>query len=151
MNQQLSPAFLFWWRWLVVATLGVVGAGAFFVVAPGVTREVFGLLFYGSSEALDDLPARAVAYIAFAHGVLGAAMIGWGVALAAIVLGPLRQAGVQAWRTFAGSLSIWFVVDSGFSLWSGFWQNAILNAVVFALFVPALVGIRRHCSERSDR
>jgi hypothetical protein len=34
------------------------------------------------------------------------------------------------------------VPDTAFSLWSGYWQNAALNAAFVALFVPPLVALR---------
>lgn len=145
MNRRSSPAFRFWWFWLLVVTSGVVVAGAFLVFSPALGRSLFGLLFYGSGTALDEFSTEAVRYISFAHGVVGAVMIGWGTALALVLLGPFRQAHAHAWRTFVVSLAIWFVVDSGFSLWSGFWQNAVLNTVIALLFLPGLAGTRRFC------
>lgn len=146
MSRQSSPAFRFWWRWLLVVTSGVIVIGAFLILAPGLARNLFGLLFYGSGSALDEFSADAVRYIAFAHGVLGAVMIGWGAALALVLLGPFRQARAHAWRTLVTSLAIWFVVDSSFSLWSGFWQNAVLNTVIALFFLPGLAGTRRFCT-----
>lgn len=142
MNRQSMPAFRFWWWWLLVVTCGVIAVGAFFILSPEMARHVFSLLYYRSSIALDDFQGEAVRYITFAHGILGAVMIGWGVALLLVLLGPLRQAHAHAWRTFVVSLAIWFVVDSGFSLWSGYWQNAILNSGIALLFLPGLVGTR---------
>lgn len=142
-----SARFLFWWRWLLAATLIVIVVGFCFVLLPAFTRHAFGLLFFGSGSALDEWPAAAVGYVNFAHGLLGALMIGWGVSLAFVALGPLRAGHAQAWRTFAVSLSIWFVVDSGLSLWTGFWQNVVLNTVFVLLFLPALAGLRRFCTD----
>ena len=38
----------------------------------------------------------------------------------------------------AVSLVAWFVPDTTFSLWSGFWQNAVLNLVLGVIFVIPL-------------
>jgi hypothetical protein len=142
----IGSSFVFWWRWLLTATCAVIIAGACLVFLPGFARNLFGVLYYGSATALDDFPDEAVRYITLAHGVLGAVMISWGVAFAFVLLGPFRQAQPNAWWTFSVSLATWFVVDSGFSLWTGFWQNAVLNAVIALFFLPALAGMRRSCT-----
>jgi len=146
MDRRSSHVFLFWWRWLVTVTSAVIIFGAFLVVSPRLARGLFGLLCYGSGDALSGFSVEAVRYIALAHGVLGAVMMGWGVAFLLVLLGPFRQRQAHAWRTLAVSLSIWFIVDSGVSLWTGFWQNALLNTVLALLFLPALLGIRRYCT-----
>lgn len=47
-------------------------------------------------------------------------MVGWMVGLLALVLGPVRRGRRWGWNALAGSLGTWFVVDSTFSLVSGF-------------------------------
>ena len=119
--------FLFWWRWLVVVTLGVLLFGIPLIVAPGFTRRFFGLLLFSSPESLATFGAPAVAYITLVHGVLGAVMVGWGVALLFVLLGPFRHRSKQGWLALVVSLLAWFVLDTALSLWSGFWQNAALS------------------------
>jgi hypothetical protein len=34
----------------------------------------------------------------------------------------------------AGSIAVWFLLDSGFSILAGYWQNAVFNVVFFVLF-----------------
>ena len=136
--------FLFWWRWLVVVTLGVLLFGITLIVAPEFTRRFFGLLLFSSPESLAGFGAPAVAYITLVHGVLGAVMVGWGVALLFVLLGPFRQRSKQGWRALVVSLLAWFVPDTALSLWSGFWQNAALNlvfAVLFAIPLAATAGV----------
>ncbi len=61
----------------------------------------------------------------------------WGVALLFVVLGPLRRGSREAWLTYTVSVAAWFVADTAFSLWTGFWQNALLNSVfALALAIP---------------
>lgn len=38
----------------------------------------------------------------------------------------------------AASLLAWFLPDTGFSLWSGFWQNALFNLGFAVLFLVPL-------------
>jgi len=134
---------LFWWRWLVVVTIGIVGFGLSLVVAPDLARRGFGLLVYSSSDGIDKLGARAVEYIDLAHGVLGAVMVGWGVVLLFALFGPFRHGSRDGWRALVASLAIWFVVDTTISLWTGFWQNAVLNAVIAVLYAVPLAATYR--------
>lgn len=134
-----SPSrFLFWWRWLIVVTLGVLLFGLSLIVAPEFTRRFFGLLLYSSSESLATFGVPAVAYLTLLHGVLGAVMVGWAVALLFVLLGPFRHFSKRGWLAMVVSLLAWFVPDTALSLWSGFWQNAALNLVFAVLFAIPL-------------
>lgn len=136
------PPARFWVRWLVVASAIVIGFGASMVLAPGPTRQLFGLLLFASPDGVNDLAGPAVAYVSLVHAILGATMVGWGVLLLLVVLGPFRRGSAEAWRMLATSLAAWFVPDTAFSLASGFWPNAVLNAGFVALFAVPLLATR---------
>jgi len=126
--------FVFYWRWLTSVTVGVLLFGVTMVLAPGAMSRGLGLLMFASPDAISAFEGHAVAYITLAHGVLGAAIIGWSVALLFVLLGPFRRGSREAWLTYAVSMAAWFVPDTALSLWIGLWQNAVLNSV-FALAV----------------
>lgn len=44
----------------------------------------------------------------------------------------------------AAPLILWFVADSAFSLYTGFWQNVLLNAVLLLLFFIPLGATRKY-------
>lgn len=131
-----------WWRWLVAADLGVLLFGLGMVVAPGFTRRFFGLLLLARPDAIDAFGPAAVAYITLLHAVLGAVMIGWSVALLLVLFGPFRDGARAGWLAIAISVTAWFVPDTLFSLWSGFWQNAAFNLLFAALFALPLAATR---------
>lgn len=134
---------VFWWRWLWVATAGTLLFGAAMVLAPGPTRQFFGLLLYARPDAIGDFGPDAVAYITLLHAVLGAVMVGWSVALLFVLHGPFRRGERAGWTTLAVSLVAWFVPDTLFSLASGFWPNAAFNLVFAALFAVPLAATWR--------
>jgi len=109
----------------------VVILGAAFV---GLPREIVDAL--AAVGLLDPLPAMsedARRYVDFVYGVLGAVMIGWGLAL----LLALRGVG-RVW-VFSVSLGAWFVVDTALSVATGHPRNVVLNVVTFlALMLPHL-------------
>ncbi len=138
----------FWLRWLLAVTLGVIIFGLFLVLAPSLTRQIFSLLVYGDTERITTFGVDAVAYISLVHAVLGSVMFGWGIALLFIVRGLFARGAIEGWQIVAVSVAAWFVPDTAFSLWSGFWQNALLNATFIILFAVPLAATYRIFHER---
>lgn len=112
---------------------GVIVFAACFVVLRDLTQDFFDWMIFGGSSTPDAFGAGARDYIRFIYVVLGAVMIGWMVALLAIVRGPLAAGEPWGWYAVAGSLGTWFVIDTTFSLALGYPENAVLNAVVAGL------------------
>ena len=139
----LLMTYLGWWRWLVGACIGLMAFGLVLVLAPGLTRQGFSLLIDASPAVIDAFGPQPAAYITLLHAVLGAVMFGWGVLLLWVVLGPFKRGVAESWNMLAASLSAWFVPDTAFSLWSGFWQNALLNLGFAALFAIPLAATYR--------
>lgn len=138
----------FWRYWLIVAALGVAAFGAVLVVAPALGRRIFGLLLFSSPSGIEALGASATPYITLVHGVLGAVMVGWAVTLLFIAIGPFGRGAWDGWLAIAVSLSTWFVADTAFSLWTGFWPNAVLNRVFATLFAIPLAATYRSFRKR---
>ena len=128
-----------WVAWLLAASVGVVLFGVILVVAPDLVRRGFSLLLLGDSQRLGAFSEDAVSYISLAHAVLGGVMVGWGCALVLVVRGPFAAGAAIGWRIIALSVAAWFVPDTAYSLWSGFWQNAVLNLVFLIVFAVPLV------------
>ena len=141
---------LFCWRLLIAATAGLMVFGLILVVMPGFTLQGFSLLVYASTAHLNTFGPEAVAYISLVHAVLGSVMFGWGAVLMFLALGPVRRGSKDAWWMFVVSLVAWFIPDTAYSLLSGFWQNAVLNAGFVLLFAIPLTGLRSYVThERS--
>ncbi|MEW6497226.1 MAG: hypothetical protein AB1589_32695, partial [Cyanobacteriota bacterium] len=119
------------------------------VVFPGLTQQFFNLLFFSSTQDNLAFGEAAVAYITFVCAVLGAGMVGWAVALLYALFGPFRRGLREGWSMVVVSLAAWFVPDTAFSLWSGFWQNAVFNLVFAVLFaVPLAATYKAFHAER---
>ena len=126
-----------WHRMLSISLMATLALGAAQVVLFGPMQGMWNLLFFGRATAPDGFSTEAMAYIVFLYGVLGAVLAGFAVALLAIARGPLRRGERWAWWSMVGALATWFVLDVGFSFWTGFWANALLNmAFGAALFLP---------------
>lgn len=130
--------------WLRLASLAVAVFGGVVVLAPELARQGFSLLVYADRQRIGLFGAQAGAYIALVHAVLGSVMVGWGLALWLVVRGPFAHGARHAWTTVALSVGAWFVPDTAFSLWSGFWQNALLNLGFATAFVFPLAATWRN-------
>jgi len=128
----------FWKRWLIVASSLVAGFGLVLVVSPRLASWLFGWVAFGSASGIEDLGVAARPYLALVHGVLGAVMVGWGVGLLLIVLGPFSRGEWEGWRMVAFSMGAWFVADTALSAVSGFWGNVALNLGFAFLFAVPL-------------
>ncbi len=138
----MPAAAVFWWRWLVAASVGVLLFGATMVVLPEPTALFFNLLLFATPGG-DPALIVAAPYLRFVYAVLGAVMVGWAVALLCLLYGPFRRGAREGWVAVAISLTAWFVPDTALSLWTGFWPNAVLNAVFAVAFAIPLAATRR--------
>ncbi|MDO8578124.1 MAG: hypothetical protein Q7R50_02970 [Dehalococcoidales bacterium] len=139
----MDSKFIFWWRWLVVAAIAELLFGLSLVTLPHSTQQFFNFLFFSSDQGAPIFEVAAVNYITFVCAVLGAVMCGWAVLLLYVLIGPFRRGLSEGWNMIAVSLGAWFVPDTVISLWSGFWQNAVLNLVFGILFAIPLVATYR--------
>ncbi len=133
MSNQVS---LFWWRWLMLVTVGVLLFSLGFILLPDVMQSLFNWMFFAAPQARFD--AEATHYLKFTYGVLGAVMAGWMVTLLSILLRSFRRGEREAWDTITLSMLVWFVIDTLFSLSMGFPQNAVFNGLFFVLFAIPL-------------
>ena len=133
----MDKAMTFWWRWLMVAAIIVLGFGLALVLLAGPMQRAFEMLYF-MPQTGSTLDPAAAAYTTFLQAILGSVMIGWAVVLLYVISGPFRRLETWAWNVIAVSLAVWFVPDTAFSLLSGFWRNAILNAVLLLVFAIPL-------------
>jgi hypothetical protein len=132
----------FWIHWLLAVEGGIVAFGMALVLAPGATRQAFSLLVYSAPEHIDSFGTEQVRYISLAHAVIGGVMVGWGAALYGITRALLARGDRTGWNLVALSVAAWFVPDTAYSLLSGYWQNALMNAVFLTLFAVPLLASR---------
>ena len=122
--------------WAVLVTLfGLVLAGGAFAATDGMTTALFSL--FGN-----PLPADIDHHHRFAIGLMGAVTMGWGLTYlcafkALFLLEPAQAAPI--WRWLLGASLVWYVIDSGISVATGFWLNAVSNTVLIILLLIPLV------------
>lgn len=132
----------FWILWLLATCALVVLFGLILVLAPAFTRQGFSLLLYASTDRLEQFGSESVRHVSLTHAVIGSVLVGWGTALFLVTKTLLAAGDRRGWTIVAGSVAAWFLPDTAYSLHSGFWQNARLNAVFLALFAVPLWATR---------
>lgn len=146
-------SFNFWQKWLV-------GLGIYLVI--------LGLImaFFGKSHFMDwlinqhfdpifwpdnEISHGAVHFKNWIYSVLGAVLAGWGIVLSFLAYYPFKLQEKWAWSAIAIAVTLWFVVDTSYSLYYGVTINAILNAVLFGLFAVPLFFTRKHFFDYGDK
>jgi hypothetical protein len=132
--------FRFWQTWLFILSIFLIGFGfamIFLGAAPSslISSQVT-TAFWG-----DRMPSvQASQFYAWAFGVWGSTLSGWGTTLAFLAHYPFRDQKPWAWTAVLVSLLVWYPVDTLLSWIYGVTFNVILNTVLFLLaLVPVLM------------
>lgn len=141
----------FWWFWLLSAVSWVILFGLALVFFPAQMERFFNWMLFASQTAVPIQEPPAVDYLRFVYGVLGAVMVGWGVSMVWVLIGPYGRGERAGWLALATPLAIWYVIDSSLSVTQGFWQNAVLNSLFAALFALPLAATFNTCMRRAHR
>jgi len=131
---------IFWRNWMYVwigsvALFGVILCGAASEATSGATRFAFEVL-------RRPLPADLGGAFRFTTALCGAVTLGWALTFLAIVQAAwdaTPAAAARIWRAVTVSVAVWFVIDSGVSVATGYTRNAISNSLlVIAYLIPVL-------------
>lgn len=134
-----------WINWLTYTAEFTVLFGLFMVLAPGLTQQAFGLLIFQDPAQFAAFNPQATAYIELAHAVMGSVMVGWGALMFMLVRKLSAKDAKETCSMIAISVLLWYMPDTAFSLYSGFWQNAVMNTGLAVLYAVPLVGLRKYC------
>jgi hypothetical protein len=134
-------SFIFWQRWLLVFAVLLIlfGVGMVFFN----TTSVFDAFFndninpaFWGSKGPDPIALRFQSWV---YGLLGATIAGWGVIIFFLVKIPFTQREKWAWNALFWGLLLWYVLDTGASIYYGVLFNVLFNTVIFLVaLVPLL-------------
>jgi hypothetical protein len=141
--------FDFWQKWL-------------FIVA--VVMAVFGLslAFFSQSAAFDllfnnqinpgfwgqgQVASQVATFQGWIYGILGATVAGWAICLGFIAWYPFRQRQLWAWHCVAWCLSVWYILDTGLSLYFGVYFNAVFNTILLVAGLLPVLFTRKEFQE----
>lgn len=103
--------------------------------------------------ARPELGADAAAVTAQWTAMLGGTIASWGIGMAGLCAGPLREGQRWAAWVIAASTATWFVIDTGLSLHHGVMVNVAFNVTAaLGIALPlALCWPRRPARKAADR
>ena len=138
-----------WTTWLLASSAGVGLFGVWLVLFTGSGIDIITPIFYdtmagdGAFRALGSIELR---FIKWTFALFGAVMAGWGLTLVLLIRTSYRRGEPWAWRAVAMPVGVWYLLDTGASVYHGMMINVALNTVVLvAMAVPlvATLGMRR--------
>jgi hypothetical protein len=140
-NKPLS----FWRNWLLVATAGFGVFGVDMMLFQNLLDSyLWNPLLFSKSHLHETFSPEIKNFVHFVFGVLGAVCAGWGAMMYYHVKNNFMTRDIRAWNALAVSLSLWFVLDSSFSISMGYWQNAALNADLALIFAIPMLASRKY-------
>ena len=141
----MKDRFSFWQRWLWIVSLTITGFGIFMALLNRTTVfEIFNAqidpIFWGEA----GIPEAARQFQGWVYGVWGATVAGWGLLVALIARYPFRERQTWAWKAIVYSLLLWYVFDTGISLYFGVTFNAIFNTLLLILIAPPMIATKKN-------
>ena len=134
-------SFLFWQRWLLILAIAFVVLGIVMTLPFGANLfdELIDPVFWKNGA----MPDNVNTFKKFIYGVLGAAMVGWGILFAFIVHYPFQQKQKWAWNGLATGFAIWFIFGQYVSIRAGVYANVVGDLVFFVLVIAPLFFTRK--------
>lgn len=129
----------FWKSWMIVWCWAALGFGVVLALAALPGPDIVAAHYYDVVEWPIDGPVAFEPRERFTAAVLGAVMIGWAITIFGMVKAA-ETGGAPVWRTLTTAIVVWYVVDSGLSIVSGYPVNAVANTVFLATYLCAVFG-----------
>ena len=133
--------FNFWQKWLWVMGILVVLMGLSFPFSSFLNIEVT----YINSVFWENgvVPAEAKAFQAWIYGVYGAMATAFGLFIYFIAGNAFKAREKWAWSCLAICISVWFVIDTFFSIYFRAYTNAFNNVILYVLLMLPLLFTRK--------
>lgn len=138
--------FNFWYRWIITASFFIFLCGLFIVITN--YTSLFDNAFNSQVNQIfwnvPSVPPETKAFQQFVYGLLGAAMIGWGIMMTYVASHPFRKQEQWAWHCFTWSVIFWFITDVTISIYHQVYINAYLDIFFLLLFAIPLIFSKKY-------
>ena len=135
-----SAPFDFWTGWLSSTFISIMSLAALLALFDHRAVPFLPALINESVWQQPDMPEIVVTYHRWLYGVIGSALGAWALALFLVVRHPFRAREPWAWWCVAGSLMVWYGVDTASSIAHGVWPNVPFNTLgAIAIGLPLLM------------
>lgn len=92
------------------------------------------------------VPSEAKEFYNWVFGVYAAMGIAWALFIVFVACYPFKRKEKWSWYCLFSCISVWFVIDSAFSLSFEFYVNAINNCLFYVLLILPLIFTKREFS-----
>ncbi len=137
--------FLFWQRWLVIVGVAISIFGIFMSFFSG--TSLFNLfdnsinpIFWGTADVANSVKG----FQKWIYGAWGATVAGWGIFVTFIAHYPFQKKEKWSWNCLLLGVLVWFIIDTGFSVYFNVYVNVILNAVFLIVVILPVVFTRKY-------
>ena len=129
--------FNFWQKWLWVMGILLVLMGLSFPFYSFLNIEVtyINSVFWGDGV----VPIEAKAFQAWIYGGYGAMATAFGLFIYFVAGNSFKAREKWAWNCLAICISVWFVLDTFFSVYFGAYTNAFNNVILYVLLIVPLL------------
>ena len=136
--------FDLWQRWLFVVGLLITIFGVMMTFLNGtmlfdIINDQVNPVFWDDGS----IPDEAKDFQEWVYAVLGSVMAGWGIFIVFIVHYPFQKKEQWSWNCLVAGLSVWFCLDTVFSLYFEVYFNAVFNTALFLLVILPLAFTRK--------
>ncbi len=136
--------FAFWQRWLFVVSVIISIFGILMALVSGTPAfDLFNRQIDPAFWGANPVDPNARAFQAWVYGLWGATIAGWGIFLAFIPHYPFRNKERWTWDCLVLGLGVWFVLDTGLSVYYHVYFNALFNTGLLILVALPLWGTRK--------
>ena len=123
------------WLLVVCSATAVVGVAGVLLAGSPLLGRLFDRAFWSSRP--DPLTRN---FQAWTYSVTFAVMAGWGFCLAMVVANEFSTRQAWVWWMIAASVALWFLLDTGRSLFHRVYANAVGNFLFLLLIALPLMG-----------
>ncbi len=136
--------FNFWQKWLLAVGILISVFGvfmAFFNQTP--IFDIFNNQINPIFWEPDTLSPASQNYQGWMYAVWGSTIAGWGLMVVFIVQFGYKNKQRWAWNALTWGLGLWYLLDTGFSLYYSVFFNALFNTSLLLLFTLPLAFTRK--------
>jgi len=134
-------SFNFWQKWLVlIGIVTMVFCAA--LMSPAMLDAELSYIssaFWESSE----VPAEAKEFYYWVFGVYSAMGTAWALFIVLVACYPFKRKEKWSWYCLFSCISVWFVIDTAFSINFEFYVNVINNVIFYVLLILPLIFTKR--------
>lgn len=138
-------SFEFWRKWLFFWSV--------VIILFGVSFALFGLLNvkvgYINNTFWEEgaIPLTTQAFQSWIFGVYSAMGISFGLFIAYIVKNPFKKKQRWSWNCLVSCISVWFGIDTFFSVYWKMYTNGFNNLILFVLLMFPLLVTKKEFSK----